>query len=78
MTMDTPERGALMLVRFIAAALIGWAVVDLALYWVVAQHNNTPMEIFPCVLKSIPAVVGFVILLKAKALAQWISNKMDE
>ncbi len=78
MTMDTPERGALMLVRFIAAALIGWAVVDLALYWVVAQHNNTPMEIFSCVLKSIPAVIGFVVLLKSKALAQWISNKMDE
>jgi hypothetical protein len=29
--MESPERGALMLVRFIAATLIGWALVDLFL-----------------------------------------------
>ncbi len=78
MIMDAPDRGALMLVRFVAAALIGWTVVDLALYWVIAQHNRTPLEIFPCVLKSIPAVAGIVILIKAKAIAEWISNKLDE
>jgi hypothetical protein len=76
--MEAPDRGALMLVRFIAASLIGWAVVELALYWVISQHNNTPMKAFPCVLKSIPAVLGIVVLIKAKALAEWISNKMDE
>ncbi len=67
-----------MLVRFIAAALIGWTVVDLALYWVIAQHNHTALEIFPCILKSIPGVAGVVILIKAKAVAEWISNKLDE
>ncbi|MEI9864390.1 MAG: hypothetical protein WDN00_07500 [Limisphaerales bacterium] len=76
--MDAPERGALMLVRFIAAALLGWAVVELVLYWVVSQHYHRPMEIFPCVLKSIPAVIGLVILVKAKTVAEWISNKLDE
>jgi hypothetical protein len=76
--MDAPDRGALMLVRFIAAALIGWTVVDLALYWVIAQHNHTALEIFPCILKSIPGVAGVVILIKAKAVAEWISNKLDE
>ena len=44
--MDAPERGALMLVRFIAAALLGWAVVEIALYVVVSQHYNRPLEIF--------------------------------
>jgi hypothetical protein len=78
MIMDAPERGALMLVRFIAAALIGWTMVDLALYWVIAQHNHTPVETFPCVLKSIPCVLGIVMLIKAKAIAEWISNKLDE
>jgi hypothetical protein len=78
MIMDAPDRGALMLVRFIAAALISWTVVDLALYWVIAQHNRTPMEIFPCLLKSIPCVLGIVILIKARAVAEWISNKLDE
>jgi hypothetical protein len=75
--MDSPERGALMLVRFVAATLIGWTMVDLALYWVIAQHNRTAMQIFPCILKSIPAVLGIVMLIKARALAEWISDKLD-
>jgi len=36
------------------------------------------MKIFPCVQKSIPAVLGIVALIKSKALAQWISDKLDE
>ena len=67
-----------MLVRFIAVALMGVSVVELALYWVVSSSHHTPMETFPCVLKSIPAVLGLVILIKAKAVAEWISNKLDE
>ena len=67
-----------MLVRFIAASLIGWTMVDLALFWVIAQHNHTRMEIFPCILKSIPAVLGIAMLIKARAVAEWISNKLDE
>ena len=76
--MDAPDRGALMLVRFIALALISVTVVDLALYWVVTHHNQTEMTIFQCVLKSIPAVIGLVILIKAKALAEWISSLLDQ
>ena len=67
-----------MLVRFIAVALIGWTLVDFALYWIVSQHYNTPMKIFPCVLKSIPAVLGIAGLIKSKALAQWVSDRLDE
>ena len=66
-----------MLVRFVAATLVGWTVVEFALYWVVSQHYNTPMRIFPCILKSVPAVLGIVILIKAKAVAEWISDKLD-
>jgi hypothetical protein len=76
--MDAPERGALMLVRFVAVALIGWALVELSLYWVVSQHYNTPMKIFPCIVKSIPALLGVVCLIKSKALAQWVSDKLNE
>jgi hypothetical protein len=76
--MDAPDRGALMLVRFIGVSLMGVTLVNLALYWVVTQHNHTEMAIFPCVLKSIPAVIGLVVLIKARALAEWISNKLDE
>jgi hypothetical protein len=76
--MDAPDRGALMLVRFIAASLIGISVVELALYWVISSSHHTPMQTFPCVLKSIPCVLGIVMLVKAKAVAEWISNKLDQ
>jgi hypothetical protein len=75
--MDSPERGALMLVRFVAAALIGWALVELVLYWVICNHNNVPMEIFPCIVKALPFVAGVVVFIKAKALAEWLSDKLD-
>ena len=66
-----------MLVRFIALSLIGVAIVEVALYWVLASSHHEPVEILDCVLKSIPAVVGLLILIKAKAVARWISEKMD-
>ncbi len=67
-----------MLVRIIAVALIGWSLVDLSLYWIISGHNHEPVKIFPCVLKSMPAVLGVVCLVKSKALAQWLSDKLDE
>jgi hypothetical protein len=85
--MDAPERGALMLVRFIAVSLIGITVVEIALYWVVNgdhggivnhPYHPPPIKIFPYVLRSVPALLGVVILIKAKTLAEWISNKLDE
>lgn len=66
-----------MLVRFIAAALIGWALVELTLYWVIRQHNQQPVAIVPCLIKSLPLLIGLIILLKAKALAAWLSDKLD-
>jgi hypothetical protein len=48
------------------------------LYWVIAQHNHTGTRTFPCILKSIPAMLGIVMLIKAKAVAEWVSNKLDE
>jgi len=75
--MDAPERGALMLVRFIAATLIGWALVEIALYLVICRHNQTPVKAFPCLIKSLPLLIGLVVLIKAKALAQWVSEKLD-
>ncbi len=77
MTMDSPERGALMLVRFIAAALIGWALAEVALYLAICHHKNEPVEIIPCVLKSLPFVAGVVVLIKARSLAEWLSDKLD-
>ena len=67
-----------MLVRFIAVSLICVTLIELTLYWVISEHNHVPVGIFSCILKSIPAVAGIVMLIKAKAIAEWISNKLDE
>jgi hypothetical protein len=75
--MNPSERGALMLVRFVAAALIGWAVVDVSLYVAVRRHDLLPVEILPCVLKTISFVVGSVILVKAKSIAEWLAEMLD-
>ena len=66
-----------MLVRFVAIALIGLAVADFALYWLVCNHRNAPLEILPCAGKSLPFLVGVVMLVKSRALAEWVSEKLD-
>ena len=75
--MEAPERGALMLVRFTAAALIGWSVMELSLYVLVCRHNAVPVAVIPCVIRSIPFVGGVVILVRARAIAEWVSEKLD-
>jgi hypothetical protein len=75
--MQSPERGALMLVRIIALAFVGWAVAEIALYWAVAHHHHEPVEISKIVVKALPLVFGVVILIKARAIAEWISDQLD-
>ena len=75
--MESPERGALMLVRFIAVCLIGWAVVEIALYVLICRHNDLPVKPVPTAVKSLPMIVGLVLLAKAKAAAHWVSDKLD-
>jgi hypothetical protein len=78
--MDAPDRGALKLVWCIAASLFVIGIVEVGLYFVSCAFSHPPMpvEIFPIILKSIPAVLAIVVLIKSKAIAEWISNKMDE
>ncbi len=66
-----------MLVRFVAAALIGWALAELALYLVVCHQKNAPVEILPCAVKTLPFLAGVVMLFKARALAEWLSDRLD-
>lgn len=78
--MDAPERGALTLVRLIGVMLVIATVLDLGLYWAKCANpkHPAPVEIIPVVLKSIPSVIGIVILIKARALAKWISDLLDQ
>ena len=66
-----------MLVRFVALALIGWAIADISLYVVVHQHKNLPVEILPCVLKTLPFIAGVIILIKARAISEWLADQLD-
>ena len=66
-----------MLVRFVAVALIGWALVDLSLYVVVVRHKDLPVEILPCVLKILPFIAGVLVLIKARAISEWVAEQLD-
>ena len=68
-----------MLVRLIGAAFVGATIVELGLYWAECSLAKPPrsVEVFPCILKLIPAGIGLLILIKARALAEWLSDKLD-
>ena len=78
--MDAPERGALMLVRLIGVLFVVASILELGLYWAKCAFAKPPVpaETIPCALKLIPAVIGFVILIKGKAIAERISNILDD
>jgi hypothetical protein len=76
--MDAPHRGALMLVRFIAVALIGFGVIELSLSWLESSTHHVPMRFFDFTLPAVLFLLGVAILIKAGSLAEWLSNKLDE
>ena len=75
--MENHERGALLLVRFIAVALMAWSVLELGLYWAVCHHQQQSLAILPCVIKSLPLIAGVLGLIKAKAMAAWLVELME-
>ena len=76
--MDAPERGALMLVRFIAASLMGMSIVELALYGVEYRFHHTPVNILLSTLWIAAFLVGVTMLIKSRFIAGWISDKLDD
>jgi hypothetical protein len=78
--MDAPERGALMLVRLVGGLFVVASILELGLYWAkcsVPKHP-VPVEMIPCALRLLPAAIGLLILIKARAIAEWISNLLDD
>lgn len=66
-----------MFVRFVAACLMGMSVVELALYGVEYKFRNVPVNVFLSALWVVLFLVGVAALIKAKAVAEWISDKLD-
>jgi hypothetical protein len=77
--MVAPERGALTLVRVIGVILVVWAILDLGLYWFQCHspRNPAPVQVITVLLKLIPAVIGIVVLVKARAIAEWVKAILD-
>jgi hypothetical protein len=75
--MDAPQRGALMLVHFTAIGLVGLSVLELGLYGGECFVHHQPVQFFHASLLFIPLVLGIVVLARARAVAEWISNRFD-
>jgi hypothetical protein len=74
--MESSDRAALSLVRLVAGCFIVIGLLDLGLYftqWLHPQHR-LPLNILRIILDSIPILIGIVIFIKAKALAEWLSD----
>jgi hypothetical protein len=75
--MEASERGALFLVRFVAAALIGWTLIEVGMYVAVQHQKTLPVEIIPCCTRSVPLIIGIAMLIKARAIAEWVADTLD-
>jgi hypothetical protein len=77
--MDAPLRGALNFVRLVAGCFMVIGLLDTGLYLTQCfePKHPAPVKVLPMVLNSIPFVIGVAILIKAKAIAQWISDKLE-
>ena len=77
--MEEPERGALTLVRLIGVLLIVGAILELGLYFAECHEpkHPRPMELMPVLLRSLWAVLGIVVLAKARVIAAWLSDLLD-
>ena len=77
--MDAPTRGALMFVRLVAGCFIIIGLLNIGLYLTQCfePKHPTPVKVLPIAFNSIPLLIGVAILVKAKAIANWISDKLE-
>ncbi len=77
--MDASHRGALMLVRLVALCVMLVGFLDTALYLTRCFEPKHPesIRVLPIVTNSIPVMVGVVILIRAKAIAEWIADWLE-
>jgi hypothetical protein len=73
--MDSSERGAMMLVRFTAVALIGFSLAEIAMIFAVS--SKVPVTALSFILYSLPGMVGLLMLVKARAIAEWLDDLLD-
>ena len=67
-----------MFVRFTATALIGLSLLEAGLYAGECFVHHQPIQIVHGLYLSLPFILGIVVFVRARAIADWISNKLDE
>lgn len=84
--MDSSERGALGLVRLIALCIIVIGLLDGGIYFTqylmpyagmehpAPDQHLPPINIVRVIMDLIPVVAGIVMLIKARAIAEWLSD----
>lgn len=75
--MDAPPRGALTLVFLIAIALVGYGLLEAGLYWANCFVHKQPVKPLHFVPPALPVVAGVVLLVRAKAVAKWIAERLE-
>jgi hypothetical protein len=87
--MESSERGARGLVRLVAACIIVIGLLDGGMYFTqylmpyamnqhpAANQHLPPINILRIILDSIPVIAGIVMLIKARAIAEWLSDWMQ-
>lgn len=69
-----------MLVWLIGMLLVVAGILELGLYWAQCAFAKppVPVETMPCLLRLIPAAAGLAVLIKARAIAEWLANILDD
>ena len=87
--MESSERGALGLVRLVAICIIVVGLLDGGMYFTQylmpyaatghpsPKQHLPPLNILRIALDSIPIITGIAMLVKAKAIAEWVQDWID-
>ena len=67
-----------MLVYFAATALISLSLLEFGLYLAECHKNHAPVGVVHSSLLLVLFVLGVAALARARAVARWIGNKLDE
>ena len=70
-------RGALVVIRIVAAGFFLVSLMNLGLYWFKSHHDHTDVSIGRCLVLCIPLVIGVVILVFSDALARRVDEMLD-
>jgi hypothetical protein len=77
--MESSQRGALSLVRLIAGCLMVVGLLDIGLYLAkcFTPNHHVPVNYLIVLLDFIPGFIGIVVLIKSKAIAEWLSDLIE-